>query len=80
MGVTLSDLVERFDSGEIRLPLMQREYVWRPKKGVRLLDSLYRRWPIGSSLCGRQPAIGPRVHGQARLNKPGIWIVFSDFY
>jgi hypothetical protein len=48
MGVTLSDLVERFDSGEIRLPLMQREYVWRPKKVVRLLDSLYRRWPIGS--------------------------------
>ena len=48
MGVTLADLVERFDSGEIRLPLMQRDYVWKPKKVVRLLDSLYRGWPIGS--------------------------------
>jgi hypothetical protein len=48
MGVSLADLVERFDSGEIRLPLMQRDYVWKPKKVVRLLDSLYRRWPIGS--------------------------------
>ena len=40
--------MQRFDSGEIRLPLMQRDYVWKPKKVVRLLDSLYRRWPIGS--------------------------------
>jgi hypothetical protein len=48
MGVTLADLVERFDTGEIRLPLMQRDYVWKAKKVVRLLDSLYRRWPVGS--------------------------------
>jgi hypothetical protein len=48
MGITVADLVERFDSGEIRLPLMQRDYVWKPKKVVRLLDSLYRSWPIGS--------------------------------
>src|SRR5271167_4395486 len=27
---------------------MQRDYVWRPTKVVRLLDSLYRGWPIGS--------------------------------
>jgi hypothetical protein len=27
---------------------MQRDYVWKPNKVVRLLDSLYRGWPIGS--------------------------------
>lgn len=48
MELTVRDLVQRFDSGEIRLPLMQRDYVWRGKKVVRLLDSLYRGWPIGS--------------------------------
>lgn len=48
MDLTVADLVQRFDSGEIRLPLMQRDYVWKPKKVVRLLDSLYRGWPIGS--------------------------------
>jgi hypothetical protein len=48
MDLTIWDLVNRFDSGEIRLPLMQRDYVWRAKKVVRLLDSLYRGWPIGS--------------------------------
>lgn len=48
MNITVADLVQRFDSGEIRLPLMQRDYVWRPKKVTKLLDSLYRGWPIGS--------------------------------
>lgn len=48
VDVTLMDLVQRFDSGEIRLPLMQRDYVWRPKKVAKLLDSLYKGWPIGS--------------------------------
>lgn len=48
MDLTIADLVQRFDTGEIRLPLMQRDYVWKPKKVVRLLDSLYRAWPIGS--------------------------------
>jgi len=48
MDLTVGDLVHRFDSGEIRLPLMQRDYIWGPKKVVELLDSLYRDWPIGS--------------------------------
>lgn len=26
---------------------MQRDYVWKPAKVVKLLDSLYHRWPIG---------------------------------
>jgi len=48
MNLTVADLVQRFDSGEIRLPLMQRDYIWRPKKVTALLDSLYKAWPIGS--------------------------------
>src|SRR5688572_27786993 len=47
MDLKIIDLVRRFDSGEINLPLMQRDYVWRPAKVVRLLDSLYKHWPIG---------------------------------
>lgn len=47
MDIQIIDLVKRFDSGEIRLPLMQRDYVWRPAKVAKLLDSIYKRWPIG---------------------------------
>lgn len=43
----LINLVRKFDSGVIELPLMQRDYVWPAAKVVSLLDSLYRKWPIG---------------------------------
>ena len=42
----LIDLVCKFDSGVVELPLMQRDYVWPAAKVVDLLDSLYKRWPI----------------------------------
>lgn len=48
MEITVADLVQRFDSGEIRLPLMQRDYVWKASKVEALLDSLYQGWPVGS--------------------------------
>ena len=44
----LINLIRQFDTGDIALPIMQREYVWRPQKVELLLDSLYRRWPVGS--------------------------------
>jgi len=53
--VKLIDLVRKFDSGVVELPLMQRDYVWPPSKVVKLLDSLYRRWPIGVFYIWRTP-------------------------
>jgi len=44
----LINLVRQFDTGDIALPLMQREYVWRPRKVESLLDSLYKGYPVGS--------------------------------
>jgi hypothetical protein len=48
MNITVAELVEGFDSGDIRLPVMQRDFVWRPRKVTQLLDSLYQGWPIGA--------------------------------
>ncbi|MFC1812857.1 DUF262 domain-containing protein [Thermodesulfobacteriota bacterium] len=42
------DLVRAFDSGEIQLPIMQRDYVWKQKQVIKLMDSLYNGWPIGA--------------------------------
>jgi len=47
MTIQIIDLVRRFDSGEIQIPMMQRDYVSKPAKVVKLLYSLYNRWPIG---------------------------------
>src|SRR5687767_8039500 len=54
--VKLIDLVRKFDSGVIELPLMQRDYVWPPSKVVDLLDSLYKGWPIGVFYIWKTPA------------------------
>jgi hypothetical protein len=53
MRTTTADirgLVDRIDRGELRLPEIQRGYVWKPPKVAALIDSLYRRYPSGSLL------------------------------
>jgi hypothetical protein len=47
---SIETLVEKIRSGEIRLPEMQRRYVWRAPRVRDLLDSLYRGYPSGSIL------------------------------
>ena len=44
----VSELVGMIERGEIRLPEMQRRYVWRAPRVRDLLDSLYRSYPSGA--------------------------------
>lgn len=46
----LVKLVDRLIGGEIVLPDIQRDFIWVGSKIPRLLDSLYREWPVGSIL------------------------------
>lgn len=48
---TVHDLVGMVERGELRLPEMQREYVWRSTRVRDLLDSLYRGYPSGVILA-----------------------------
>lgn len=48
---TVRDLVGMVERGELRLPEMQREYVWRATRVRDLLDSLYRGYPSGVILA-----------------------------
>lgn len=43
-------LVEMIQSGELRLPEMQRGYVWKGTRVRDLMDSLYRGYPSGNIL------------------------------
>ena len=43
-------LVEDYRAGRIVIPEFQREYVWKRSKAPRLIDSLYRGFPISSLL------------------------------
>jgi len=67
----LIDLVRQFDTGDIALPLMQREYVWRPRKVELLLDSLYKRYPVGSFYVWRPSKKQPTKEHPTRRAVPG---------
>ena len=47
---TVEELVAMIQRGDLRLPEMQREYVWRSTRVRDLLDSLYRGYPSGAIL------------------------------
>ena len=47
---TVDELVNMVERGELRLPEMQRRYVWRSTRVRDLFDSLYRGYPSGTIL------------------------------
>lgn len=47
---SIEELVNQIERGELRLPEMQRRYVWRATRVRDLLDSLYRGYPSGAIL------------------------------
>ncbi|NTV70096.1 MAG: DUF262 domain-containing protein [Azonexaceae bacterium] len=46
----VQELVTMIERGELRLPEMQRQYVWKSTRVRDLLDSLYRGYPSGAIL------------------------------
>ena len=46
----VDELVGMVERGELRLPEMQRQYVWRAPRVRDLIDSLYRGYPSGAIL------------------------------
>ena len=47
---SVEELVGMIERGELRLPEMQRRFVWRSTRVRDLLDSLYRGYPSGAIL------------------------------
>jgi hypothetical protein len=48
--ITVRELVEKVQRGELKLPEMQRRYVWPATRVRDLMDSLYRGYPSGTIL------------------------------
>ena len=51
--LSIEDLVKEIKQGKIRIPEMQRGYVWNKNKVCNLLDSLYQGYPSGTILVWR---------------------------
>lgn len=48
--IPIGSLVDSIDRRQLRLPEIQRDYVWKQAQIAGLLDSLYREYPSGSIL------------------------------
>jgi hypothetical protein len=48
--ISVREIVDMIDRGELRLPELQRRYVWPATRVRDLLDSLYRGYPSGTIL------------------------------
>jgi len=52
----LSEIVNEFSKGKIRIPRFQRNYVWDRPRVVKLLNSIYHEFPIGTFFFWEAPS------------------------
>ena len=60
---SIREIVNDFRKGHLVVPEFQRDYVWKPSKAPKLVDSLYRKFPISSLLLwDSNEHVLPRSH------------------
>ena len=69
---TIDSLLSMFDDGRLLLPEIQRDFVWKRPSIELLVDSLYRRLPIGFMLVWKPvtPVAARPVHGRRLRRVP----------
>jgi len=70
--MNIRDFVHQLTRGAFLIPSFQREFVWDPDDIIKLWDSIYRFYPIGSILYW-ETDISLHIH-----RKPGGWILPDD--
>jgi hypothetical protein len=78
--VTVKELIRKVHSGEIRVPQFQRPLRWKGVDVQRLMDSVWRGYPVGSLLFWKRRAAAERIRiGGAWINAPAVadawWVV-----
>lgn len=68
---TIRELVDQFHGGELALPTLQRDYVWKSTQVRDLIDSLYREYPSGAILTWRMPK-GTQIRSAAVLQRGNL--------
>ena len=55
--LTVNQLIEKIDTGELGLPELQRPFIWKDTKVRDLFDSMMRGYPIGYLMLWECPAL-----------------------
>ena len=73
----ISTILDYIDNGHMALPEFQRGYVWNRDQVRGLMDSLYRRHPVGSLLIWATESKGAQYRGEGDL-APGVVKLLLD--
>ncbi len=75
--VKVRQLVEDYRGGRLVVPEFQREYVWKPNRAPRLLDSIYRGYPVSVLLLWTSDAEPRSRRRDPRPSKGGqlSWLI-----
>ena len=73
----ISTILDFIDNGHMALPEFQRGYVWNRDQVRALMDSLYRRHPVGSLLVWGTQSEGAHHRGDGQL-APGVVKLLLD--
>ncbi len=65
-NIKIKQLVSDYRIGRIVIPEFQRQYVWKPAKAPKLIDSIYRDFPIASLLLWQSVE---QIHARAPKNR-----------
>ena len=55
--LTVNQLIEKIDTGELGLPELQRPFIWKDTKVRDLFDSMMRGYPIGYLMLWECPTL-----------------------
>ncbi|MBM3247761.1 DUF262 domain-containing protein, partial [Candidatus Pacearchaeota archaeon] len=70
----LSDLISDVARGKLRIPQFQRDFVWERTRVIKLLDSMYKDFPIGSFFFW----VSPKEYNIFYRDIPDLEIRHSD--
>ena len=73
----IADILNYIDNGHMALPEFQRGYVWGGDQVRGLLNSLYRRHPVGGLLVWATQSEGAQYRGEQEL-APGVVKLLLD--
>jgi hypothetical protein len=62
----IRDIISQIYNGSIRIPSFQRGFVWEPEDVAFLMDSLYKKYPVGAILIWRTKE---RLHSERNLGR-----------
>lgn len=51
--LTIREIISQVETGQIRIPAFQRDFVWEPERVAQFIDSLYKGYPFGALLFWR---------------------------